>query len=263
MFRGFWKLTWLEAKIFAREPMGFVGSLVVPAVFFVVFGRVIGSPVPAGGAAGAGAARDAAAAAAAAAGAPPFNVAIVTAIIIAITSVQSLVAIMAIYREGGILKRLRATPLSPVTILGSHVTVKLAFTTVNLLILVMLGRRLFPGAMHVNLVSFTAALLLGTLSILSLGFVIASLVPTARFAQPIGAFVLYPMLSVSGLFFPLAGAPGAVRAVAWALPTTHAVALLQGVWDGSGWAAHWPNALALVAFFATFSAIATRVFRWE
>ena len=42
---------------------------------------------------------------------------------------------------------------------------------------------------------FAAALLLSACSILSLGFVIASIVPTARFAQPIGTVVLYPMLA--------------------------------------------------------------------
>ena len=85
------------------------------------------------------------------------------------------------------LKRLRATPLSPVTILGAHVFVKLVFTVVSLGLLVLAGRQFLPGAMDVHLPSFTAALLLSTLSILSIGFVIASIVPTARFAQPIGA----------------------------------------------------------------------------
>ena len=47
--RGFWKLTWLEAKIFTREPMGFVGTLVMPLVIFIVLGRAlsIGKPVAA------------------------------------------------------------------------------------------------------------------------------------------------------------------------------------------------------------------------
>jgi ABC-2 type transport system permease protein len=184
-------------------------------------------------------------------------------VIIAIGSVQSLVAIMAIYREGGILKRLRATPLSPVTILGAHVVVKLGFTVCSLGLLVLAGKRLFPGVMQVNLLSFTVAVLVSTLGILSLGFVIASLVPTARFAQPIGALVLYPMLAVSGLFFPSSRLPPAVRAVAQVLPTTHAVALLQGVWDGSGWGAHWVDAAALLALFLGYCALSTRVFRWE
>jgi ABC-2 type transport system permease protein len=130
-------------------------------------------------------------------------------------------------------------------------------------LLVLAGKRVFPGVMQVNLLSFAAALVLSTLSILSLGFVLASLVPTARFAQPIGTAVLYPMLALSGLFFPLDRLPAAVHVMALGLPTTHAVALMQGIWDGSGWGAHWMNAAALVVFFAAFTALSTKVFRWE
>lgn len=245
--RGFWKLTWVEAKIFAREPMGFVGTLAVPVVIFVVLGRLFASGQPA-----------------TAAGIDlPFNPAILAAVLIAISAVQSLVAIISIYREGGILKRLRATPLSPVTILGAHIVVKLGFTVASLGLLVAAGKRLFPGVMQVSVASFALAALLGTFSILALGFVLASLVPTARFAQPIGAIVLYPMLALSGLFFPVARLPVALRLVSYLLPTTHAVALLQGVWDGSGWSAHWVNAAALVALFAGYTALSTKVFRWE
>jgi ABC-2 type transport system permease protein len=193
----------------------------------------------------------------------PFNAAILAAVLIAMSAVQSLVAIISIYREGGILKRLRATPLSPVTILGAHVVVKLGFTVISLALLVLAGRRLFPGVMQVNVFSFTMAVLLSTLSILSLGFVIASVVPTARFAQPIGAAVLYPMLALSGLFFPVDRLPRALEAVAFLLPITHAVALLNGVWDGSGWGAHWVNAAALLVLFAAYTALSTKVFRWE
>jgi ABC-2 type transport system permease protein len=247
MLRGFWKLTWLETKIFTREPMGFVGTLLMPLVVFIVLGRAFGAARPVA--------------------APqvdiPFNVAIFAAVLIAISAVQSLVAIISIYREGGILKRLRSTPLSPVTIMGAQVAVKLVFTVISLALLMLAGRRLFPGVMRVNVFSFTVAVLLSTFSILSLGFVIASLVPTARFAQPVSAAVLYPMLALSGLFYPVDRLPRAFRALANLLPTTHAVALLQGVWDGSGWGAHWVDVAALVVLFAAYTALSTRVFRWE
>ena len=109
LLRGFWKLTWVETKIFAREPMGFVATLLMPLIVFIVLGRAlgVGKRVPPSGVD------------------IPFNPAILAAVLIAISAVQSLVAIISIYREGGILKRLRATPLSPVTILGAHVVVKL------------------------------------------------------------------------------------------------------------------------------------------
>src|SRR5437870_3660235 len=245
--RGFWKLTWLETKIFTREPMGFVGTLVMPVVLFIVLGRAFGVAKPL----------------AVPQAEIPFNVAIFAAILIAVSAVQSLTAIISIYREGGILKRLRATPLSPVTIMGAQVVVKLAFTVISLTLLMLAGRRLFPGVMRVNVFSFTVAVVLSTFSILSLGFVIASLVPTARFAQPVGAAVLYPMLAVSGLFFPVDRFPRALRAFAYLFPTTHSVALLNGVWDGSGWGAHWVNVAALLVLFAGYTALSTRVFRWE
>jgi ABC-2 type transport system permease protein len=184
-------------------------------------------------------------------------------VLIAMSAVQSLVAIISIYREGGILKRLRATPLSPVTILGAHVVVKLVFTVISLALLLLAGRRLFPGVMQVNVLSFTGAVLLGTLSILSLGFLIASMVPTARFAGLISAAVLYPMLALSGLFFPLERLPRALEAISYLLPTTHAVALLQGVWAGTGWGAQWVNVAALLLLFVVYTTFSSKVFRWE
>jgi len=245
MLKGFWKLTWVETKVFAREPMGIIGTLGLPVIIFIILGRAVrGAQLQAGSM------ED-----------PPFNVPILAALLIAVSAVASLTAIISIYREGGILKRLRTTPLSPVTILGAHVFIKLAFTVLSLGLLVLAGRQFLPGAMDVNLSSFTAALLLGTLSILTLGFVIASLVPTARFAQPISALVLYPMIALSGLFFPLENLSRPLRALALTFPTTHAVALLQGIWDGAGW--DLGSAAALVLLAMAFSAVATRVFRWE
>lgn len=247
MLKGFWKLSWVEMKIFVREPMGFLGTIGMPVILFLLLGRMFrAGPVDLR-----------------TTGTPPFNVAILAALLIALGSVQSLIAIIAIYREGGILKRLRATPLSPVTILSAQVGVKLAFALLSLALLVLVGQRVFPGVMHVNLLSFTPALLLSTLSILSLGFVIASVVPTARFAQPISSAVFYPMLALSGVFFPIERLPPAARIIALGLPTTHAAALLQGIWDGAGWGPYWGNAVALLLFFAAFTALSAKVFRWE
>ena len=247
MLKGLWKLTWLETKVFMREPMGVVSTLGFPVIIFIVLGRMIGT--------GSNGPTSAAT--------PLFNVPVLAALVIAVGAVVSLVAIISIYRESGILKRLRATPLSPVTILSAQVVVKLVFTVIALALLVLAGRQFLPGAMEVNLVSFTAALLLSTASVLSMGFVIASVVPTARFAQPITAAFLYPMIAVSGLFFPLEQLPPLLQSIARVLPTTHAVSLMQGVWEGGAWSAHLGSVLALVVVLVACVSISTRVFRWE
>ena len=248
MMRGLWRLAWLEIKIFLREPLGVFGT-VLPVLIFVVLGRLFGG-LTRGASAGVPRALS-------------VDLPIFTALLIGVSAVSSLVAIIAIYREGGILKRLRATPLGPLTILTAHVTVKLLFTAVTLAAMMLAGRRYLPADADIPLMSFSLALLFSTVSILSLGFLIASVVPTARFAQPIGSLILYPMLAVSGLFVPIRAFPPMLRAVARALPLTYAVSLLKGIWRGEGWAAHGTDVAVLALMFALFSAISARVFRWE
>ncbi|HEY6508071.1 MAG TPA: ABC transporter permease [Vicinamibacterales bacterium] len=249
MLRGLWRLTWIEIKVFVREPLGVVGSVGIPVVLFVVLGRML-APV----------------ARRSPAEVPRFagvDLPIFASLMIAASAVLSLVAIIAIYREGGILKRLRATPLRPHTILTAHVLAKLLFTAITLALMIVAGRRYYPVGASVPILSFATALLFTTICILSLGFVIASVVPTARFAQPIGTLVLYPMLGLSGLFVPIEALPPVLQAVSRVLPLTYAVSLLRGVWNGEGWSAHAGDVAILTLTFLVCTAVSAKVFRWE
>jgi lipooligosaccharide transport system permease protein len=71
------------------------------------------------------------------------------------------------------------------------------------------------------------------------------------------------MIALSGLFFTLDQLPSSLQIVAWGLPTTHSVTLMQGIWDGSGWTAHWGSVAGLVLMFGVSVWISTKVFRWE
>ena len=188
---------------------------------------------------------------------------VLASVLIAIGAVLSLVTIISIYREGGILKRLRATPLRPQTILAAHVMVKLLLSAATLVLLMLLGKRYYPVSLHAPLFGFTVALLISTLSILSIGFLIASIVPVARFAQSIGAAIMYPMLAVSGLFVPVESLPPAAHAVARVVPLAYAVSLLEGIWKGDAWWAHSRDLAALALVFLVCTALSARVFRWE
>ena len=249
MMRGLWKLTWIEIKVFLREPLGAFGTIGIPVLLFVVLGRATHLRV--------------APSSLAASGVNTASIPVLVSLLIAISAVLSLVTIISIYREGGILKRLRATPLRPQTILTAHVMVKLLLSAATLALMLMAGRRYIPPGAHVPWFSFTIALMISTWSILSMGFLIASIVPTARFAQPIGAVILYPMIVVSGLFVPVQSFPPALRVVASALPLTYATSLLRGIWNGDGWRAHMGDVAALTVLFLLFTVISAKVFRWE
>ncbi len=228
--------------------MGVLGTVGIPIIIFLVLGRAsrprAGSAGPPSGFLGEGL--------------PVF-----AAIIIAISAAVSLITIISIYREGGILKRLRATPIRPHTILGAHVVVKLLFTVLTLALLVLAGKRFYPVTLDVHLTSFTLALLVSTLSILSIGFVIASIVPTARFAQPIGSFILYPMLAISGIFVPLEAMSRGWHTLGSVLPMTHAVTLLRGAWAGASWFEHLPSLGVLALTLVICTTLSAKIFRWE
>jgi ABC-2 type transport system permease protein len=249
MLRGLWKLTWIEIKIFLREPLGAIGTIVIPVVVFLIAGRIAG--------------RGLASTSVAASNFVTVGLPVLAAVLISVGAVLSLVTIISIYREGGILKRLRATPLRPHTILTAHVIVKLLLTAATLLLMVLAGKRYYPVGIHVPLLGFTLALLISTCSILSIGFLIASIVPTARFAQPIGAVIMYPMIAVSGLFVPVASLPPTLQAVAKVVPLTYTVSLLEGIWKGDTWWAHRGDVAALALVFIVCTALSAKVFRWE
>jgi|SRR6204780_1088588 len=249
MLRGLGKLTWIEIKIFLREPLGAFGTIGIPVLVFLVLGRVVGGSL---------APSSRAASSFIGVGLP-----VLASVLISVNAVLSLVTIISIYREGGILKRLRATPLRPETILTAHVIVKLLLTAATLALMVLAGKRYYPVGVHAPLFSFAIALLISTWSILSIGFLIASLVPTARFAQPVGAIVLYPMIALSGLFVPVELLPPALHAVARVVPLTYTVSLLEGIWKGDRWSAHLADLAALAAVFVICTALSAKVFRWE
>jgi ABC-2 type transport system permease protein len=251
MLRGLWKLTWIEIKIFLREPLGRDRD-----------DRYPGFSVPRGGPNGRP--QSCTPTSPAASSFIGVGLPVLASVLILISAVLSLVTIISIYREGGILKRLRATPLRPQTILTAHVLVKLLLTAATLVLMVAAGKRYYPSAFMPRWLGFTMALLISTCSILSIGFLIASIVPTARFAQPIGAVIMYPMMAVSGLFAPVESLPPAAssggQSFAAHLRGVTARRDLEGrrmVGARARPERHWP------LVFIVCTALSAKVFRWE
>ena len=133
MMRGLAKLTWVEIKIFVREPMGVIGTVGIPVILFLLLGRIAGErdELPAD-----------------ALSWVDVRLPVFASLFITLGAVLSLIAVISIYREGGILKRLRATPLRPATILSAHVIVKLLLSALTLVLLVAARRRFYPAGIE-------------------------------------------------------------------------------------------------------------------
>lgn len=166
-------------------------------------------------------------------------------------------------REMGILKRFRATPLHPLGYIISDIVSYLIIMMLGVLLLILMGKAIFNIRFEGDPLSLMAGFLLGTLSIFSLGYLIAGLAPTARIAQTIGMFLAFPMMFLSGATIPLEVMPDKMRAFSRFIPLTHVVKLMKGLWFGEPWSRHLVEVTVLTGILVIAGAIAARIFRWE
>ena len=185
------------------------------------------------------------------------------AIIMGSTGFMSISIIVSAYRERGILRRFRATPLRPAAIIGAQVGVNFVMTLAGTLILVA-GARLiydmrFGGAVGAVLLGFT----LSTLSFFAVGFVVASVSRTARVAQMLGMLLYFPNIFLSGATVPKEIFPPAMRSISRVLPMTHVVNLMQGLWIGEPWSKHAVEVAVLAGLLVVGAIVSAKTFRWE
>jgi ABC-2 type transport system permease protein len=169
----------------------------------------------------------------------------------------------ATYREQGILRRLRATPLRPLTYLTSDVLNNLVMTGLGMAVLVAVGKVLYDVRFEGQLIGMLAAVVLSALAMFAFGYLIASLAPGARLAQVIGMVVFYPMMFLSGAGMPIEIMPESIQRISTFLPLTYVVRLLKAAWFGEPLREHWLEVAILGGILVVCGALAARLFRWD
>lgn len=242
------KMTWMETKLFLREPVGAFFTLVFPLMFLFLFGSIYGN-APLEQLNGQGTV--------------DISVPAYTAMIIATTGLLGLTITMAAYRENGVLRRLRTTPINPLVVLVAQVIVLFIMTLLGMVLLIIAGKLVYHLRFEGNALNVLAAFVLCCLSFFAIGFVLAGLMPTARTAQVVGMVILYPMLFLSGAGYPRELLPETILKVSRFLPLTHVVTLLRGLWVGDPWSKHLTEVLVLVGILVVGVLISIKTFRWE
>jgi ABC-2 type transport system permease protein len=167
-------------------------------------------------------------------------------------------------REKLILKRLNATPLRRWQLVGSNVLMRLLIAVAQTVIIVGVGARLYGVQMSGSIVLLVALVLLGSMAFIALGYVIASFAPTEDAANGMTSVVQFPLMFLSGTFFPIDAMPDFLKSIARALPLTYlSDALRQVMVDGTPFAPLWVCFAVLAAFLVGCFAIAARFFRWQ
>jgi ABC-2 type transport system permease protein len=167
-------------------------------------------------------------------------------------------------REKLILKRLAATPLRRWQLVGSNVVMRMLIALVQAVIIVGVGMAFFgvevtgPWALSIVFV------VLGSMAFLALGYVLASFARTEDAANGMTQVVQFPMMFLSGVFFPIDLMPDFLQAIARIIPLTYlADALRQVMVGGAAFAPLGVCALVLTGWLVVCFAIAARTFRWQ
>jgi ABC-2 type transport system permease protein len=149
------------------------------------------------------------------------------------------------------------------TILSAQVIVIFVMTALGMALLILAGKTVYGLRFAGNLFNIAGAFVLSSMSFFALGFVVAGLMPTARTAQVVSMVLFYPMLFLSGAAIPREVMPETIQQYAKALPLTHVVSLLRGLWIGEGWDQHLMEAGILAAMTVVGVIISAKTFRWE
>ncbi len=168
------------------------------------------------------------------------------------------------WRQKGMLRRLRLTPLPLVEFATARILFHLLIALVQAVILLTIGRVLFGVHLVGNVVALIPLILLGGVAFIALGMCIGGRVNSEDATAALSNLIVLPMTFLGGVFFPLSSAPEPVRVIAHFLPLTY---LAEGLQDvavrGHSFTSTLPNlgVLALVALL--LSGLALRLFRWQ
>jgi ABC-2 type transport system permease protein len=214
-------MTWVELKLFIREPLTVMFVLVLPIVVLYVLNGVFGSqPDPTVWQ-----------------GLPPidFYTSAYVALVAATAGVLSLPVHLAGYREQGVLRRFRASAVRPAALIGAHMAVTVVIATAGAVLLTIVSVVAYDAALPQDWVGVVASFLLAAASFAGLGALLGFLMPTARAAQGLGVLLFFVFLMLGGAGPPKEVLPDALSRVSDLIPVTHAGDLIRGPWLGQGW----------------------------
>jgi ABC-2 type transport system permease protein len=167
-------------------------------------------------------------------------------------------------RQEQVLRRLGATPLPRSYLLASQILLRLTIGFVQAVLIIGISKAFFGVHFEGNMLALAGLVLLGALAFVALGYFIASLARSVESANGITSAVNFPMMFLSGVFFPLALLPAFLTPVVRALPLTYLADAFRQVAIGSIPEFPMMVDVAVLAGWALVCALlSARLFKWE
>lgn len=238
-----------DLRSFLRNRQARFFTLALPILFLVIFNGVFGNRVVGPGPMKASA----------------YYVPGIAALGVIAASFVNLVISITAQREGGILKRRRATPVPAWVLVAGRTLTAVGISLVVVAAVLGLGR----VAYHVKLptsalpgIAFTA--IIGSITFCVLGYALSTVIENEDAAQPMVQAIMLPLYFISGIFIPNITLPAWLRHVAAVFPVQHLAAAFRHAYlpgaHGSGLV--WSDIGVLAIWAAIGLAVAVLRFSW-
>ena len=239
-------VVWTEVKLLTREPLTLLVSLLFPVVLMVLLVGSFGNdPDPEFGGVGG----------------TDFYVPVYAAATIAVMGLLGIPTHLAAYRQTGVLRRLRASGLSPLLVMAAQFVVMVALVAVGVAAMVGIGLAGYDLTPPASVAGVLAGFVAGTVAFAALGLLLGAFVPTARAAQGLGLLLFFGLFFIAGGGPPPALLPDAVNRFVELTPMGPLVDAVSAPWHGHGVDGRAMVALAVIAVAA--AALAERRLRRE
>lgn len=167
------------------------------------------------------------------------------------------------YRKNGFLKRLRATPLRPAEFIVAQVGSRLMLVLIVTAFVYAGTHLILDTRMEGSYLTLLLVALVGGMSMVSLGLLIAARVTSEELAGGLLNLISWPMMILSGVWFSLEAAGPAVQKLANVFPLTHILNSARAVMlDGATILDVAPSLIMLTALSLVFLGLGARFFRW-
>lgn len=245
------KLSWVEFKLFLRDPLSMVFTLLLPFFFLIVLNGVFGNEPEV----------DPEEDVWLGVGPADYYVPAYIGLVIAAIGVLSLPVRLATYRELGVLRRFRASSMPLWAVLAGQIVITFIIAAVGGVSITLASAAIygteFPGSLPLLVLAFV----ISALSFAALGVFLGSILPTARSAQGAGLMLFFVMFLLSGAGPPRDALSGGMRTVGDSLPLTYVIQVLQEPWLQSSWDA--AGSIVVLGILVGASLLSFRLFRWE
>ena len=168
------------------------------------------------------------------------------------------------YRKAGILRRLKAAPITALQFLSAQVVSRLMLVMFVTAVLYFGSDLILDFFLLGSLFSLFFIFTLGAVCLISLGLLVAARTSSQELAGGLLNLLTWPMMFLSGVWFSLEGSDPWLIWLARIFPLTHLIDAARSIMvDGAGLADLWPQIAILSLMTVVFMAIGSALFRWE